>query len=305
MAKAGGLVFAPSSNPTGIVLMALAMFFFASADTIAKFMTAGYHPMQIVGIRQLGLFVGALVYLSIKGLSKLRSRRPGLQFLRGVCATLSAALFVIALSFIPLTDAASIAFAAPFFVPILGYLLLGEPVGVRRWAAIVVGFIGTLIIIRPGFESFHPAYFLVVLAAFLFAARQVISRILGATEPTATTVLFTALTSVALLALVQPFVWRPVAAGDVWLFVLYAAAAGLGEFLVIKALEIAEAVVVAPLQYTMIFWTTGFSFFVFDAMPDTVTFAGAAIIIASGIYSLYREHLAHQRAVGPRGVDSK
>lgn len=205
--------------------MALAMFFFASADIIAKFMTSDYHPMQIVGIRQLGLFTGALVYLSVKGLSMLRSRRPGLRFLHGLCATLWATLFVVALSFIPLTDAASIA----------------------------------------------------------FAARQVISRILGATEPTATTVVFTALTSVMLLGLVQPFVWRPIPAGDLWLFARYAGAAGLGEFLLIKAQEIAEAVVVAPLQHTMIFRQTGFSFFVFDTMPDAVTFAGAGIIIASGI----------------------
>ena len=287
---------APASNPAGILLMALSMFFFAAADTIAKFMTADYHAMQVVGIRQLGLLVGVLAYLSVKGLSTLRTRRPGLQFLRGACATISATLFVTALGFIPLTDATSIAFAAPFFVTILGFLVLGEPVGIRRWSAILVGFTGTLIIIRPGFDSFHPAYLLVVLAALLFAARQVISRVLGATEPTVTTVAFTAVTSVALLALVQPFVWRPVAPEHVWLFALYAAAAGLGEFLVIKALEIAQAVVVAPLQYTMIFWTTGFSFLVFGTLPDIVTYLGAAIIIASGLYTLYREHLAHRRA---------
>lgn len=143
---------APGSNPTGILLMALAMLFFALADTIAKVMTAGYHPMQVVGIRQLGLFTGVAVYLVLRGPSTLRTRRPGLQFLRGACATVSATLFVAALSFIPLTDAAAIAFAAPFFVTILGFLLLGEPVGLRRWAAIVVGFAGTLVIIRPGFE---------------------------------------------------------------------------------------------------------------------------------------------------------
>ena len=292
---------APGSNPTGILLMATAMFFFASADTIAKFMTAGYHPMQVVGIRQLGLFVGVLAYLALRGVATLRTRRPGLQFLRGACATISATLFVAALTFIPLPDAAAIAFAAPFFVTILGFFLLGEPVGLRRWAAIFAGFAGTLIIIRPGFDSFHPAYLLVVGAALLFAARQVISRVLGASEPTVTTVAFTAVTSVLLLAIVQPFVWRPVAAEHLWLFALYAAAAGLGEFLVIKALEVAQAVVVAPLQYTMIFWTTGFSYVVFDTLPDALTYVGAAIIIASGLYSLYREHLAHRRAMAGQG----
>jgi S-adenosylmethionine uptake transporter len=113
-----------------------------------------------------------------------------------------------------------------------------------------------------------------------------------------TTVAFTAITSVCLLALVQPFVWKPVAREDILLFAIYAACSGFGELLVIKALEISQAVVVAPLQYTMIFWTTGYGYLIFGNLPDMFTIIGAGIIVASGLYTLRRTKARVPR-VGP------
>ncbi len=278
------------SNGLGIALMATAVVFFSGADTAAKFLTGYYHPIQVAGLRQLGLVAGVLVWVLLSGPSGLRTTKPGMQIFRGACAALSAAMFIIALRYIPLTDGISIAFVAPFFVTILGAVLLKEKVGPRRWFAVAAGFAGTLIVMRPGFAGFHPAYLLVLGSAFLFATRQVISRTLSNTETTMSTVAYTAVVSAGLLGLVIPFVWTPIQPQHIWLFVLYAALAGAGEFLVIKALEIALAVVIAPLQYTMIIWTSILGFIVFQDVPDGLTLLGSTIIIASGGFSLWREY---------------
>lgn len=278
------------SNALGVALMATAILFFAGADTVAKFLAGTYHPIQVTGMRQAGLLGGVILWVLFRGTAELYTHKPGLQIFRGLCAALSASLFVFALRFIPLADATTIAFVAPFFVTILGAVVLKERIGPRRWFAIIVGFSGTLVVMRPGFESFHPAYLLVMCAAFLFAVRQVISRSLASTETTLATVAFTAGVSAVLLGFLQPFFWTPIAAEHILLFVLYGALAAMGEFLVIKSLEIALAVVVAPLQYTMILWTSFFGYSVFGHVPDGFTILGSVIIIASGGFTLWREY---------------
>jgi S-adenosylmethionine uptake transporter len=280
----------PQSNLLGMAFMAGAIALYAAADSIAKYLGQTYHPIQVTGMRQMGLLVGVCLWLLLRGTKDLRTARPGLQILRGVVATLSGALYVFALRHIPIADAATVSFAAPFFVTILGYFILKEQVGLRRWIAILIGFTGTLVVIRPGFDSFHPAYFLVLMSAFLFAVRQIISRNLGATESTVTTVAFTALVSAGLLGVLQPFYWTPIAPQHIALFVLYATLAGIGEFMVIRALEVALAVVVAPLQYTMILWTTFYGFVLFGDLPDVYTLTGGAIIILAGGFTFWREY---------------
>ncbi len=278
------------SNLLGIAFMAGAIALYGASDTIAKYLGQTYHPLQVTGMRQMGLLLGVVLWLIMRGTKDLRTARPGLQILRGVFATFSGAFYVYALSYIPLADAATVSFAAPFFVTIFGYLILKEPVGLRRWTAIGIGFLGTLVVIRPGFDSFHPAYLLALMSALLFALRQIISRNLGATESTVTTVAFTAVVSAGLLGLAQPFVWSPIASEHIALFVLQAALAGLGEFMVIRALEVALAVVVAPLQYTMILWTTLYGFLIFGDVPTGFTLLGGAIIILAGGFTFWREY---------------
>ena len=286
------------SNVLGIAVMATSIFFFAGADTVAKFLAGHYHPIQIAGIRQTGLLIGALLWVLLKGTADLRTSKPGLQIFRGTCAAISATLFVFSLRYIPLADAATIAFVAPFFVTIMGAALLKEKIGPRRWFAIIAGFSGTLVVMRPGFAAFHPAYLLVLASAFLFAVRQVVSRNLAATETTLSTVAFTAVVSVAILGLLQPLIWTPIQPNHILLFILYGALGATGEFLVIKALEIALAVVVAPLQYTMILWTSFFGYAVFGNLPDKFTLLGSTIIISSGAFTLWREYQITKAKLG-------
>ena len=280
----------------GIGLMIAGFMFFSLTDTIAKFLTQDFQPIQIAWFRQLGLLSAGLWFLLTKGPAVLSTRHPVLQIVRGMLAALSASGFIFAVSYVPLPDATAVSFVAPFAVTIIAALALRETVGFRRWTALTIGFIGTLIVIRPGLGVLHPAIFVVLGAATLFALRQILSRVLGPTDATATTITYTAISSVLLLTIPMAFVWKtPESNGQMLLILLLACSAGLGELLIIRALELAQAAIVAPLQYSMIVWSTGLSWLVFSQLPDHWTLLGAAIIIASGLYTLHRERLAAQR----------
>ncbi len=280
------------NNPRGILLMALGFALFAVADTIAKVLLEYYPPVQVVFIRMLGLFCGVnlIMLYNFKwvGITNNLSK----QLLRGLAQAGSAVSFLIGLKTIAIADATSIAFVAPLFVIILSYFILKEPIGIRRWLAVVIGFSGTLIIIRPGFEIINLGHIFIIIAALLFAVRQIISRLIASTDDPLTTAFFTAYTSVVIFVLFQPWVWTPITdKKHIFLFFVFASFAGIAEFLVIKSLQIAHAVVVSPLQYTLLVWVTIFGFFIWGILPDIWTFIGAGVIIATGLYSLHRERL--------------
>ncbi len=281
-----------ASNLRGIALMIAGFASFSGADIIAKILTADYHPVQIAWTRYFGVAAVVLVVLLLRGPALLRSVAPGTQLLRGFCAVVSAVCFIFAIRYVPLADAVAVSFVAPFIVTVLGATLLGEPVGIRRWSAVAIGFVGTLIIVRPGLGVIHPAIFLVVLAATAFAARQIVSRHIGRRDPTMTTLAYTALTSFVVLIPPLFFFWNtPQTATHLALMVALMALSGLGEFLLIKALEIAHAVVVSPMHYSQILFATLLGYLVFGHFPDAWTWLGSAVVIASGIYVIYREHL--------------
>lgn len=279
------------------MLMLTGMFTFSAVDTVAKFLTDAFHPVQIIWFRQLGLLAGVMILLLYKGTGILHTRRLPMQVGRGVLAICSALLFVFAVKYAPLADVVAATFVAPFFLTILGALVLGERVGIHRWSAVMVGFIGALIIIRPGLGAIHPAVMLAVLAAFVYAIRQVIGRLLSDTDPTVTTIAYTAIVGSSLITLPLPFVWQsPESALQIMLLAIMAILAAFGEVLVIKALEVAEAAVVAPIHYTLIIWGTLYGFFVFGQLPDHWTWIGTAIIVLAGLYTLRRERQSAQQA---------
>ncbi len=278
--------------------MALGMFLFSAVDTTAKFLTDSLHPFQIVWTRQLGLLAVAVFLVSVKGWGIVKTAHPKMQLLRGSVAACSAALFIFGVSFVPLADAVAISFVAPFMVTVMGAFILREPVGIRRWVAVSLGFVGALIVIRPGMGIVHPAAGLVILAAFFFAIRQIVSRMLSGSDRTSTTIVYTALTSVILLTVPMIVVWKTPAASQVPLLVLMAALAAGAEICVIKALELALAVSVAPIQYSLILWATFYGFVVFGQFPDLWTWVGTALIVATGLYTLRREYLVSRKTDG-------
>ncbi len=281
----------------GIGLMALGFLCYSVSDAMAKLLTRHLDPLQIVWMRQLGLLVVALSLLARRGLPILKTQRLGLQMTRGFAAALSSAAFITAVAYVPLADAVAVSFVAPFAVTVLGALILGEVVGIRRWTAVTIGFLGMLIVVRPGLGVFHPAMLLVVVAAMLFALRQILSRLLGPTESTVTTICYTSLGSTLLLTVPMLIVWRtPQGWAELLPVLALAGFAGAGEVLIIRALELTAAVILAPLQYTLIIWSTFFGWLFFAQLPDHWTLIGAAIIMASGAYTVHRERLAARKA---------
>jgi len=277
----------------GIALMAGGMFLFSGVDTMAKVLTETIHPVQIAWFRQVGLLLGVMVLIALRGRSVLRSAHPGLQIGRGALAACSATLFIVGVGYVPLADAVALTFVAPFMVTVMGALVLREPVGARRWVAVTVGFVGALIVIRPGMGALHPAAGLLLLAAAAFAMRQVLSRVLSGEDRTSTTVAYTAIVSWVLLSIPLPFFWTtPASGGEIALLLAVAIVAAAAETLIIMALDAAQAVVVAPVQYTLLLWGTLYGFFVFDQLPDGWTWLGALVIVASGLYTLNRERTA-------------
>ena len=278
------------------MLMASGFFSFSACDAIAKLLTESLHPLQIVWLRMLGLFIGVCVLILIRGVSVLHTPKPRLQVMRGVVAVGSATCFIIAVGYVPLADAVAVTFVAPFIVTVLGALVLKEPVGIRRWLAVVAGFIGMLIVIRPGLGLFHPAILLVVVAAVFFAIRQLLSRWLSGVDAVTTTVAYTAIVAFGLTSLTLPFVWVTPAGGKM-LFMITAMAilSAIGEVLIIRALDIAQSVALAPVHYTLIIWSTFYGYVIFSDLPDRWTLFGCCIIVISGLYTSYREFVLSKK----------
>lgn len=274
-----------AGNLRGLWYMVAGFASFSCADIMAKILTADYHPVQIAWTRQFGVVAVMLVILLLKGPALLRSVAPYTQMLRGMFGVVSAVCFIFAIRYVPLADAVAVSFIAPFIVTVLGATLLGEVVGLRRWVAVTIGFIGTIVIVRPGLGIFHPAIFLVVVAAIAFAGRQIVSRHIGKRDPTLTTLVYTAMTSFIILVPPLFFFWHtPENATHLALMVGLTLLSGLGEFLIIKALEIAHVVVVSPMHYSLIIFSTFWGYLVFGDFPDLWTWVGTLIVVSSGLY---------------------
>ncbi len=276
--------------------MALGMFLFCSVDTQAKILTDTLNPIQIVWLRQLGLLFGVIILLLIRGFEILHTQQLRFQIVRGTLVIISPICFVTAIIFVPLADAVAVTFVAPFFVIILASIFLKEKVGLHRCIAVIVGFIGMLIVIRPGLGVLHPAIMLVVIAAALFSIRQVLSRFLSKSDRTITTVSYTALIGSFWLTIAVPFVWvSPSSKNEIILIVSITVLAAIAEILVIKSLEITEAVVLSPVHYSLIVWGVFYGYFVFGQLPDFWTWFGTGVIILCGLYIISHEKISYEK----------
>ena len=216
--------------------------------------------------------------------------RPGLQIGRSVLLLGSTLCNFAALRYLQLDEAIALIFSTPFFVAALSGPLLGEWVRWRRWTAIAVGFLGVLVVTRPGAGSFHPAALLSLSAAVLYALYSITTRILARTNSNATTLFYSNIVGALALIPVLPFVWTtPRDPLLIALMVGTGAAGGFGHYLLIAAHRLAPAAVLSPFIYTEIVWVTVLGFSVFGDLPTRWTLTGAAIVVASGLYILHRE----------------
>ncbi len=289
-AEAGG-------NPArGILLMALAVLLFAGIDALSKLLVVEYAVAQLVWARYaLHLFVMVVVLAPRRGLDLLATGRPVLQIVRATLLVAATAAFFTGLRYLPLADAVAIAFISPILVTVLAIPLLKERVGPRRWAAVAVGFVGMLVVVRPGSGLVHWAAVYPLIMAVCYGLYQIVTRILSATEKPLTTLFYTALIGTVCASLAAPFYWRTPGLGDALAMAGLGVFGGLGHFALIKAFEQAPASTLSPLIYTQLIWATIAGFLIFGDVPGPWTIAGALIIAGAGVFIFYREHVTARR----------
>ncbi len=289
-----------SARLAGIGLMLLSIFMFSFGDAIGKFVVATYSVGQLLCLRACAalLVLSPLIWRQRAAFVTLE--RPRLQLLRVLLSTLEVAAFFLATVYLPLADVTTYYLACPIFVTALSAIVLGERVGWRRWSAIVVGFCGVLIALRPSSQTVSGPAIIALCGSLCFSILMLITRHLRATPDIvmATSQFFGTLT---LGALMSPFGWVTPSLGSLALFAAAGCVSVSALLCVNRSLKLAPASVVVPYQYSMIVWAIMFGVVVFGDVPSWPTIVGAAIIISAGLYIFLRErNLGHEdTAVSP------
>lgn len=281
----------------GILLILLANLLLAGMDGVSKTLIVDYPVTQILWIRYMA-FAGFATVLAVSrgGLRNglragFRTRRPVLHVVRAATLAIEIGLFVVAFRYMQLADTHSIGAVYPLVITALSALVLGETVGPRRWTAVAIGFVGVLVILRPGLSVFQPVALLPLAGAILFGVYQVMTKVVGREDGLVTILLYTGWVGLALTTLTGPVGWVwPDATG--WALLMLASVLGVAAHLtIIHALEIAPATVLQPFNYSLLVWATGIGFLVFGDLPDSWTVAGGAIVVAAGLYTWWRERV--------------
>jgi drug/metabolite transporter (DMT)-like permease len=275
----------------GIVLLISATVLFSMSDAMAKYLSATLPAVEISWIRY-GTFIGFAALLALPaGRRRLRVRSKRMQVIRGLMLVASAVLFILALPHLPLADAASIGFASPILITVLSVPMLHETVGIRRWAAVIVGFLGVLVVIRPGTGAFEPAALLVLGSSLAWAFATILTRRMAGADDAATTLLWSAVTGFVVLTILLPFQFVMPSFGAFALTLVLGIVASTGQYLMVLAYRHASASLLAPFSYSQLIWSTTLGYLVFGTFPDAWTGVGAAIIAASGLYTANRERI--------------
>jgi drug/metabolite transporter (DMT)-like permease len=275
----------------GILLMCAGVSLFPFMNAAVKLLGARYPVNEIVWARFTGhLIVILLVFLPQFGWRLFATRRPAAQIGRGLLMLVGNALFVIAIVRVPLATASAIGFTAPLIVTALAVSLLREHVGIRRWSAVLIGFAGALVIIRPGRGLDDPLLLLLLLGSATHALYLIATRWVGHYDNPATSIVFSALMGSLIMSLVLPFSFSwPRDGFDVAMLCSLGLIGAAGHYLVIRAFRHGPAAVIAPLSYVELLGTATLGYLIFGNFPDLWTWIGAAIIIGSGVYIALRE----------------
>ena len=274
-----------------------AVFFVLAAMTVLPLINAcakslaDYPVFQVTWARYAGHFaLMLLIFVPRSGLGLLRSACLGLQLTRSALHCASAVLTFYALRFVSLPTASAISFTAPLIVTALAPLVLGERVRGAHWLAVIVGFVGTLVLIRPSGGGDQAAMLILLLNAAFSAVIQLLSRKVSRFDGPATSNTYMVLVGFVLMTLPLPFVWRtPGSLTDLAVFLGAGVSGGIGHYLLVRAYELAPAAFVSPFTYAQLLGATLISAVVFDQLPDAWTWVGAAIIAGSGLFILRRE----------------
>jgi drug/metabolite transporter (DMT)-like permease len=277
----------------GIIALVVATLFFAAQDAITKHLTQSISVAQIVSVRFFFFSLFALIFaarrIGIK--AALHSSRPKSQVLRGLLISCEIALFAYTLHFLGLAEMHAIFACFPLIITVLSVPFLGESVGWRRWLAVGLGFIGTLIIIRPDAGAFSPYALITLLCAFMFACYNLITRKVSRHDRFETSLLYFGVVGFIASLLVVPFYWQSPNADQVFWLIVISITGIVGHLLLIKALQLAPAVILQPFNYFILLWAMIIGFSVYGEVLQTYQLVGAAIVVFSGVYIARREYL--------------
>lgn len=282
-----------SLNARGALIALLAFAIYAVHDVVIKVMGADYSPFQLVFFSVLLTFPFAMVSMmrdKVEG--TLIPVHPWWLTLRTVAAVITGVCAYYAFSVLPLAETYAILFAAPLLITVLAIPILGEEVRIRRWAAVIVGLIGVVVVLRPGATDLTLGHFAAITAALGGSIASIIVRKVAADERPMVLLLYPMMANFVLMAAALPFVYKPMPIEHLALMGLVAGLAWTGSRMMITAYQDGEAAIIAPMQYSQIIWATIYGFWLFDESIDMPTAIGAAIIIASGLYIVLRESRA-------------
>ncbi len=276
----------PHAVLRGILWMLATSLLFTALDAAAKYVSESYPVAQIVWARFALQALLLPILLGTRLPQTLKTERLGLQMLRSFLVLAATGMLFLSLRYIPIADANAISFVCPLIVTALSVPLLKEHVEPRLWFGVAFGFLGALAIIRPGLGIMHPAAFLALGSATLFAFYYLTTRMLAKTDSPMTTLLYTAILPGIATTALMPLVWVPPDAQGWTLFAVMGAANAASAYTLIRAFGSAPAAVVTPFGYFTLLWATILGYVLFGQLPDVWTISGAAFIVGSGLYVL-------------------
>jgi drug/metabolite transporter (DMT)-like permease len=277
--------------------MAAGVFCMSIVDAVSKALVGGYSLAQIMFFtRAAGPVFAVALALAQGGVLTLATRRMGWHVVRSIASATTAVTFVAALRLLPLADTVAITFVSPLIMSALSVPMLRERVGPRRWAAILVGLVGVVVVLQPSGAGFGLGPLLALAAAFTYALSLNISRLMSDTESSPSMMFWFSVFMLVGSGLLMPFDWQTPGLFDASLFALLAVSATLGQYFVIQAFRYGQVSLLAPLEYSALIWATAFGFLFWQEFPTPTVLLGAAIIILSSLYVVQREAFAARRS---------
>jgi len=283
-------------NPRlGIILMIATMIVFSIQDGLSRYLAESYNVISVVMIRYMFFMLFVMAYsarLSGGIIGVAASRQTGLQIARGILLVAQICVAVLSFSTVGLVNFHAVFASYPLMVMALSVPILGEVVGWRRWLAVSIGFIGVLIILRPGSAMFDSASILPVIAAFMMAVYGIMTRYAARQDSAQTSFFWTAIAGGVAMLVIGPFFWQPPQGHDWWWMGLLCLTGTGGHFLLIKALDSTKASTIQPFAYLQLVFASTIGILVFGDSLDPMLIAGSAVIVGSGLFALQRERQA-------------
>jgi drug/metabolite transporter (DMT)-like permease len=275
----------------GVIFMVLGMAVLNAMDAVSKLLTDDFSGIQVAWARYTFHFVPLVLFVGPARVRRmLRAVNLWAQILRSTSLAVSAVFIILAFSQMPLADAIAVSFVAPLMIVALSVHVLGERVGIHRWVAVVIGFVGMLILVWPSGEVFEAGTLFALAAAVFWAIGMIMTRQVRDDDPWST-LFFTALVGTVLISLAVPYFWRTPSITAWAMMLAMGLLGGIAHTMIIFAFRSASASILAPYNYTLLVWATFYGWVLFDELPNLRTTIGAAVIVAAGLYVWYRERL--------------